>query len=112
MTVVLFVLRTEHARIVGCHDQQTAFHAGIDRIEERVGSHVHPHLLHSDHGSPARVSCPDGHVHGHLLVDRPLGVDLLVLGHVFQDLRTGRSWIARGNLHTVFVGSTGYGFVT
>ena len=86
LPVVLFVLRTEHAGVISHHDDQPSPYAGVDGVEEGVGGYVHPHRFHGHQGPLACVGCSNSHVHSDLLIDRPFGVDLLVHGHVLQDL--------------------------
>ena len=84
---VLLVLRGVHARVVGGQDDHAAAHAGVGGREQRVGRHVHAHMLHGGEHPRAGGRGPDAHFHGHLLVHAPLGVDALLLGEGLQRLR-------------------------
>ena len=84
---VLLVLGGVHARVVGGQDDHTAAHTGVGGREQRVGRHVHAHMLHGGEHPRAGGRGPDAHFHGHLLVHAPLGVDALLLGEGLQRLR-------------------------
>ena len=98
VAVVLLVLRAVHARVVGRDDHQAGLHPDVRRGEERVGGHVQAHVLHAHQGPAAGHRGADAHFHGHLLVGRPLAVDVLVVGQSLEDLGAGRARIGRGQL--------------
>ena len=71
---------------------QAALHAGVGGGEERVGRHVDADVLHAHQRAGAGHGRADGHFHGHLLVWRPLAVDVLVARAA---LRVSRCWACR-----------------
>ena len=91
---VLLVLRGVHARVV-CHaDDHARVDAGVRNGEQRIGRHIHAHVLHNASRSLACQGCAEGHLHGDLFVGRPFAVDLRILGSLLGDLGAGRARIA------------------
>ena len=105
VAVVLLVLRAVHAGVVRRDDHDTALQTHVGRGEERVGGHVQAHVLHADQCPAACHRGPDAHFHGHLLVGRPLAVDVVVVGERLEDLGAGRARIGRGQLDPRLPGS-------
>jgi hypothetical protein len=73
---VLFVLRRRDADVVGDRDHQAADHAGQRLAHQRVGGDVEPDLLHGREAARAGHAGADRDLQRHLLVDRPLGVQV------------------------------------
>ena len=111
VAVVLLVLGAVHARVVGADDHQAAPDAGDGGGEEGVGGHVQADVLHGDQGPHAGVGGAQRHLHGHLLVGRPLGVQVSVACYGLQDLGAGGARIGGGHGHAGVVGAEGDGFV-
>ena len=64
-------------------------------------------MLHADEGPGAGHRGADRHLDGHLLVGRPLGVDVVVLGQRLQDLGAGRAGVGGGEAHAGLPGAAG-----
>ena len=79
VAAVLFVLRREHARVVGHHDED-ALRADDGSVHEGVAAHVEAHVLHAGHGALAGVGHADGGLKGRLLVGAPVGDHAEFLG--------------------------------
>ncbi len=78
IAVVLLVLRGMHLRIIGGHQDQPPFDAGIGKGEQGIGRHVDPHMLHGDKGARTGKRGAHGHLESDFLIGRPGGIDLLV----------------------------------
>ena len=96
VAVVLLVLRAVHRRVVGGHDHEAAGHVDHRRREERVGGDVETHVLHRGERAGAGQRGAGRGLDGHLLVGRPLGVDVVVLGQRLHDLGARRAGIGGG----------------
>ena len=76
---VLFVLRREHARVVGYHNEN-AFGTNDGSVHEGVATDVETHVLHAGHSAFASVGHTDGGLEGCLLVSAPVGNHAEFLG--------------------------------
>ncbi len=113
VAVVLLVLRGVAGGVIGGDDDVSAVDAHVAGGEQGVGGHVQAHHLHGAERAGAGHGRAVGHLGGHLLVGRPLAVDVLaVLGQVFQNFRAGRSGVSGTDLDTGFVDAAGGGLVT
>ena len=54
-TGILLILRRMHRRIIRGDDDYSAVDTGNGGVHERVGTYVHSHMFHADHGTFARV---------------------------------------------------------
>ena len=99
--VVLLVLGAVHAGIVGRHEHEAGIYPRVRSRHQRVRRHVDAHVLHHGQRALAAQRSAERDLEGHLLVDRPFGVDVrLVRRHVLEDFGAGRSGIGRRDLHT------------
>ena len=73
---VLLGLGAVGAGVVGGDHHQAAFDPQVGGAHKGVRGDVEPHLLHGDRRAPAAHGVGQGHFKGHLLVHRPLGVEL------------------------------------
>ena len=93
-TRILLVLRRVHRGVVGRHDYQSAVGPGHRRVDEGVGRHVQPHVLHADQRALAGERHAERLLHGRLLVRRPGAVYTPFCGEgmlldVFRDFGRG-----------------------
>ena len=104
---VLLVLRAVDARIVADHQHQAPVDADVGHRHQRVGRDVQAHVLHGRECAHSGEGGPDGHVAGHLLVGRPLRVQVFgrVLGQALQDLGARRSRVGRRHPHARLPGA-------
>ncbi len=109
--VVLLVLRRRHAGVVGGDQHERAVHAGVGRREERVGGHVHAHVLHGDEHPGAGEGRAETDLEGHLLVGRPLRAPA-ELGESLQDLGGWRAGVSRSEGHAPVERRQGHCLVT
>ena len=73
---VLLGLRRDGTRVVGDHHHHAALDAQIGKAHQRIGGDIEADLLHGHHRSRAGHGGTGGHFQSHLLVDRPLDVDV------------------------------------
>ena len=111
LAIVLLVLRGERARIVGAHQHQPAFDAGVRKRHQAVGGDVDADVLHRCQGARPTERRADDVIQRHLLVAGPLRLDAGIAGEVFQNLRRRCAGISRGVLHPRFPRPQGDGFV-
>ncbi len=71
VAIVLLVLGGVHFRVVSRNQDQAAVDAGVGEGEQRIRSHVDPHVLHGHQSAPAAERGADADFQGHLLVGRP-----------------------------------------
>ena len=109
---ILFVLRGRQTDVVGDGDDQAADHAGQGQGHQRIGGDVHADMLHAAEGTRAGVGGADGYFQRHLLVHRPLGIDVRIGRDDFQHFRGRRAGIGRSDLDTRLPDCTGDRFVT
>ena len=109
---VLLVLGAVHAGVVCGHHHQTAAHSRIGSRKQRIRSHVHPHVLHAAHGPDSGNGSAYGHLRSHLLIGRPLPVNLIIFGDRLADLRAGRAGICRRHPHPRLISASRYGLVS
>ena len=113
VAVVLLILGGVAGGVVGGDNDIRAVDAHVAGGEQGVGGHVQTHHFHGAEGAGAGYGRAVGHLGGHLLVGRPLAVDVLaVLGQVFQNFRAGRSGVSGTDLDTGFVDAACGGLVT
>ena len=109
---VLLVLGGMAARIVGHADDQPPLDPDGAEVQQGVGGHVQPHVLHGHQTTRASQTRPHRHFQGHLLVRRPLAVDLVAVEHeVLEDLGGGRARIPSRHRHASLIGPARDGFV-
>ena len=76
---VLLVLGRVHGRIVGRQHDQTSVHTRDRGIHERIGAHVHTHVLHTHQRPFPHIRHTQGSLHGCLLIRRPTAVEVFRL---------------------------------
>ena len=79
VAAVLLILRREHARVIGHHNEDT-LSANDGRVHKGVATHVETHVLHASHGAFASVGHADGGLKGRFLVGAPVGDHALFPG--------------------------------
>ena len=108
---ILLILGAVHAGIV-CHaNDHAGIDAGISNGKERVGGHVESHVLHAAEAALAGQAGAQGGLHGDLLIGRPFGINLLVLGGGFGDLGAGGAGVAGDEAASSLVESPRHSFV-
>jgi len=108
---VLLVLRGGHADIVGHRDHQAAVGAGDGHGHQAVAGDVHADMLHGAKRPRAGHRGAQRDFHGDLLIDRPLGIQVGIARHGFDDLGRRRAGVGGGDAHTGFPDGAGHGFV-
>ena len=109
---ILLVLRRREANVVGNGDHQTTDDAGQGQRHQRIGSHIHPDMLHAAERTGTGVGAADGNLQRHLFIDRPLGVEIGIGGNHLQHFGGRRARIGRGNLDAGLPDCPGDRFVT
>ena len=99
VAAVLLVLGGVHARVVRDGQHQPGVHPDIGQGHPGVGGHVQPHVFHGHQRPRAAQARPDPHLQGHLLVGRPLAIDIGVCGQFLQYLRGRRPGIGGSDAH-------------
>ena len=111
MAGILLVLGRMHARVVGHADNHAGIHTGIGNGEQGIGGHVQPHVLHAAEAALSGQAGPEGRLHGHLFIGRPLGINFLIFGRSLGDLGTGCAGIAGDKAASGLEQTAGSGFV-
>ena len=94
MTGILLILGGVHPRVVRHADDHPRVHSGVGTGVQRIRRHIQSHVLHTAEAAFSRQGSSKSHFHGHLLIGRPLAVNLIVLCRFLRDFRAGRSRIA------------------
>ena len=112
VTVILLVLGGMHTGIVGGDDDIAAGDTHIACGEQGIGCHIQTHVLHSAQRAHTGHGGAVSHLGGHLLVRRPLAVDIVfVLGGLLQNLGAGCAGIGGTDFDAGFVNAARDGFV-
>ena len=109
---ILLVLGGGQAHVVRHGHHQTPTNPNEGLGHEGVRGHVQAHVFHGAEGAATRQGGADGHFQGHLLVYRPLRVEVFIGGGVFEDFRRGRAGVGRCDPAASFPGTAGDGLVT
>ena len=109
---ILLVLAGVHGRVVRNAHHQPGGHARVAHGKQRVRRHVQPNVLHGAGAPHPRQACPEGRLHGHLLIGRPFGMNVVVLRQEFRNLRGGGSRIAGNQPDSAVVKPPGHRFVS
>ena len=107
MSGILFVLGTVHAGIIRHADHQSGMHSRIRYGKKRIRRHVKAYMLHGTEASLSGKTCTECCLKRHLLIGRPLRVQLLILRRALRDLRAGRSRIAGYEAAASFIKTSG-----
>ena len=109
---ILLVLRGVHARVIGGENDESAVHARVGCGEQRVGSHVHAHMLHRRQNAGACGRCAHANLDGHFLVRAPFGVNAFIARERFHRLRRRGAGIGHADARACLPCPAGDGFVS
>ena len=113
---VLFVLRRVHRRVIGCYYYQAAVYACCTHIHKHIGSNIHTHMFHTNHGSATGIGHTQCGFHGSFFVCRPFAVNVSLCcnGRCLYVFCNFCRWSSRIGIYarqTGIYGSLRYGFV-
>ena len=112
IATVLLVLRREHARIVGSKQEHSTVNAGVRGGEERIGAHIHTHVLHRNEHACTRRRSTHRNLERDLFVRAPFRVDARKRCEGFHGLGGRCSWIGSANMAPCLPRTTRDRFIT